>query len=134
MVKNIFSASHTLRALTLLLLSVCAFHGAWADDKQTQNPVGNVVFRIPEGMVNGASAATNGSHSVTPSKLSGVRSFVIPTNYTFFRNKDKDGYASTLRYWVEENGDTTVHYVPGHSYTFASEGQTLTLVPVFSNS
>lgn len=134
MVKNIFSASHTLRALTLLLLSVCAFHGAWADDKQTQNPVGNVVFHIPEGMVNGASDDTNGSHSVTPSKLSGVRSFVIPTNYTFFRNKDKDGYASTLQYWVEEKGDTAVHYVPGHSYTFASEGQTLTLVPVFKDN
>lgn len=134
MVKNIFSASHTLRALTLLLLSVCAFQGAWADDKQTQDPVGNVVFHIPEGMVNGASAATNGSHSVTPSKLSGVRSFVIPTNYTFFRNMDKDGYASTLQYWVEEKGDTTVHYVPGHSYTFASEGQTLTLVPVFKDN
>lgn len=134
MVKNILSASHTLRALTLLLLSVCAFQGAWADDKQTQNPVGNVVFHIPEGMVNGASAATNGSHSVTPSKLSGVRSFVIPTNYTFFRNMDKDGYASTLQYWVEEKGDTTVHYVPGHSYTFASEGQTLTLVPVFKDN
>ena len=134
MVKNIFSASHTLRALTLLLLSVCAFHGVWADDKQTQNPVGNVVFHIPEGMVNGASAATNGSHSVTPSKQTGVRSFVIPTNYTFFRNMDKDGYASTLQYWVEEKGDTTVHYVPGHSYTFASEGQTLTLVPVFKDN
>lgn len=134
MVKNIFSASHTLRALTLLLLSVCVFHGAWAEDQQTQNPVGNVVFHIPEGMVNGASAATNGSHSVTPSKLSGVRSFVIPTNYTFFRNKDKNGYASTLQYWVEENGDTTVHYVPGHSYTFASEDQTLTLVPVFKDN
>lgn len=134
MVKNIFSASHTLRALTLLLLSVCAFQGAWADDKQTHDPVGNVVFHIPEGMVNGASAATNGSHSVTPSKQSGVRSFVIPTNYTFFRNKDKNGYASTLQYWVEENGDTTVHYVPGHSYTFASEGQTLTLVPVFKDN
>ena len=55
MVKNILSASHTLRALTLLLLSVCAFHGAWADDKQTQDPIGTVVFHIPEGMVNGAS-------------------------------------------------------------------------------
>lgn len=134
MVKNIFSASHTLRALTLLLLSVCAFHGAWADDKLTNDPVGNVVFRIPEGMVNGASDDMNGSYSVTPSRQSGVRSFVIPTNYTFFRNKDKDGYASTLQYWVEENGDTTVHYVPGHSYTFASEGQTLTLVPVFKDN
>lgn len=134
MVKNILSASHTLRALTLLLLSVCAFHGAWADDKQTQDPIGTVVFHIPEGMVNGASDDTNGSYSITPSKQTGVRSFVIPTNYTFFRNKDKDGYASTLQYWVEENGDTTVHYEPGYSYTFASEGQTLTLVPVFKDN
>lgn len=134
MVKNILSASHTLRALTLLLLSVCAFHGAWAEDQQAHDHVGNVVFHIPEGMVNGASDDTNGSYSVTPSKQSGVRSFVIPTNYTFFRNKDKDGYASTLQYWVAENGDTTVHYVPGYSYTFASEGQTLTLVPVFKDN
>lgn len=122
MVKTVLSYNNTLRALTLLLLSVCALHGAWAEDKLTQDPLGTVVFHIPEGMVNGASAATNGSYSITPSKQSGVRSFVIPTNYTFFRNMDKDGYASTLQYWVEEKGDTTVHYVPGHSYTFASEG------------
>ena len=134
MVKTVLSYNNTLRALTLLLLSVCALHGAWAEDKLTQDPLGTVVFHIPEGMVNGASAATNGSYSITPSKQSGVRSFVIPTNYTFFRNMDKDGYASTLQYWVEEKGDTTVHYVPGHSYTFASEGQVLTLVPVFKDN
>lgn len=134
MVKTVLSYNNTLRALTLLLLSVCALHGAWAEDKQTQDPLGTVVFHIPEGMVNGASAATNGSYSITPSKQSGVRSFVIPTNYTFFRNMDKDSYASTLQYWVEEKGDTTVHYVPGHSYTFASEGQVLTLVPVFKDN
>ena len=134
MVKTVLSYNNTLRALTLLLLSVCALHGAWAEDKQTQDPLGTVVFHIPEGMVNGASAATNGSYSITPSKQSGVRSFVIPTNYTFFRNMDKDGYASTLQYWVEEKGDTTVHYVPGHSYKFASEGQVLTLIPVFKDN
>lgn len=134
MVKTVLSYNNTLRALTLLLLSVCALHGAWAEDKLTQDPLGTVVFHIPEGMVNGASAATNGSYSITPSKQSGVRSFVIPTNYTFFRNMDKDGYASTLQYWVEEKGDTTVHYVPGYSYTFASEGQVLTLVPVFKDN
>lgn len=134
MVKTVLSYNNTLRALTLLLLSVCALHGAWAEDKLTQDPLGTVVFHIPEGMVNGASAATNGSYSITPSKQSGVRSFVIPTNYTFFRNMDKDGYASTLQYWVEENSDSTVHYVPGNSYTFASEGQVLTLVPVFKDN
>ena len=134
MVKTVLSYNNTLRALTLLLLSVCALHGAWAEDKQTQDPLGTLVFHIPEGMVNGASAATNGSYSITPSKQSGVRSFVIPTNYTFFRNMDKDGYASTLQYWVEEKGDTTMHYVPGHSYKFASEGQVLTLVPVFKDN
>ena len=134
MVKTVLSYNNTLRALTLLLLSVCALHRAWAEDKLTQDPLGTVVFHIPEGMVNGASAATNGSYSIPPSKQSGVRSFVIPTNYTFFRNMDKDGYASTLQYWVEEKGDTTVHYVPGHSYTFASEGQVLTLIPVFKDN
>ena len=133
MVKNILSASHTLRAL-LLLLAVCAFHGAWADDKLTQDHIGTVVFHIPEGMVNGASDATNGSYSITPSKQTGVRSFVIPTNYTFFRNKDKDGYASTLQFWVEENGDPNMHYVPGNSYTFSSDNQNLTLTPVFKDN
>ena len=134
MVKTVLSYNNTLRALTLLLLSVCALHGAWAEDKLTQDPLGTVVFHIPEGLVNGASAATNGSYSITPSKQSGVRSFVITTNYTFFRNMDKDGYASTLQYWVEENSDSTMHYVPGYSYTFASEGQVLTLVPVFKDN
>lgn len=133
MVKNVLSSNNTLRALTLLL-SVCALHGAWADDKQTPDPLGTVVFHIPEGMVNGASAVTNGSYSITPSKQSGVRSFVIPTNYTFYRNLEYNSYGSTLQYWVEEKGDSTVHYVPGHSYTFASEGQTLTLVPVFKDN
>ena len=80
MVKNILSASHTLRALTLLLLSVCAFHGAWAEDKLTQDPIGTVVFHIPESMVNGASAATNGSYSITPSKQSGISYIIINTN------------------------------------------------------
>ena len=134
MIKTVLSANNKLRALTLLLLTVCALHGAWADDKLTQAPLGTVVFHIPEGMVNWASAATNGSYSITPSKQSGVRSFVIPTNYTFYRNMDKDGYASTLQYWVEEKSDNTVHYEPGHSYTFASEGQVLTLVPVFKDN
>lgn len=133
MVKNILSASHTLRAL-LLLFAVCAFHGAWADDKLTHDPIGTVAFHIPEGMVNGASDATNGTYSITPSKQSDVRSFTIPTNYTFFRNMDKDGYASTLQYWVEENGDTTMHYVPGNSYTFSSDDQELTLIPVFKDN
>lgn len=134
MVKTVLSYNNTLRALTLLLLYVCAFNGARADNKQTPDPLGTVVFHIPEGMVNGASAATNGSYSITPSKQSGVRSFVIPTNYTFYRNLEYNSYGSTLQYWVEEKGDSTVHYVPGHSYTFASEGQTLTLVPVFKDN
>ena len=33
MVKTVLSYNNTLRALTLLLLSVCALHGAWAEDK-----------------------------------------------------------------------------------------------------
>ena len=134
MVKTVLSYNNTLRALTLLLLYVCAFNGARADNKQTPDPLGTVVFHIPEGMVNGASAATNGSYSITPSKQSGVRSFVIPTNNTFYRNLEYNSYGSTLQYWVEEKGDSTMHYVPGHSYTFASEGQTLTLVPVFKDN
>ena len=77
MVKTVLSYNNTLRALTLLLLSVCALHGAWAEDKQTQDPLGTVVFHIPEGMVNGASAATNGSYSITPSKQSGDRKSVV---------------------------------------------------------
>ena len=94
--------------------------------------VGTVIFRIDKGTVNGASDATHGAYSVTPEALRKVRSFTIPSNYTFYKNQDENGYGSTLEYWQEES--TGTKYEIGETYSFKNENETLTLVPVFSQN
>ena len=98
--------------------------------------IGNVVFKIPEGMVNGASDDNDGTYSITPDKLKNVRSFAIPSNYTFYRNKDAAGKGSTMAYWVIENSssENQNRYEPGQLYSFRNPNETLTLVPVFKDN
>ena len=98
--------------------------------------IGNVVFKLPEGMVNGASDDNDGTYSITPDELKNVRSFGIPSNYTFFRSKDAAGKGSTMAYWVIENSssENQNRYEPGQLYSFRNPNETLTLVPVFKDN
>lgn len=67
-----------------------------------------------------------------------VRTFTIPTNYTLFKSIKDDGTASekeyTLKYWVKLGDDTNKHYELGNTYSFSTEGETITLVPVFEEN
>ena len=98
--------------------------------------IGNVVFKLPEGMVNGASDDNDGTYSITPDELKNVRSFAIPSNYTFYKNKDAAGKGSTMAYWVIENSssENQNRYEPGQLYSFRNPNETLTLVPVFKDN
>ena len=96
--------------------------------------IGTVIFKIPEGMVNGVSDKYKGAYSITPAEQKNVRSFAIPSNYTFYRSMDAAG--STLEYWVEEgdNSENRDKYEPGHLYSFKNPNDVLTLVPVFTEN
>lgn len=67
-----------------------------------------------------------------------VRSFTIPTNYTLFKSIKDDGTASekeyTLKYWVKQGDDTNKQYELGNTYSFSTERETITLVPVFEEN
>lgn len=98
--------------------------------------IGTVIFKIPEGTVNGASDKYKGAYSITPAEQKNVRSFTIPSNYTFYKSMDAAGKGSTLAYWVEEgnNSENEDKYEPGHLYSFKNPNDVLTLVPVFQDN
>lgn len=101
-----------------------------------QGTVGNIVFDFGGERVNGADEKDNykGAESKLFTHLNNIRSFTIPTNYTFFKSVDNDGKPNpnfyTLDHWTLKS-DTTQHYELGKHYSFGTEGETLTLVPVF---
>lgn len=101
-----------------------------------QGNVGNIVFDFGGERVNGADEKDNykGAESKLFTHLNNIRSFTIPNNYTFFKSVDKDGKPNpnfyTLDHWTLKS-DTTQHYELGKHYSFGTEGETITLVPVF---
>lgn len=101
-----------------------------------QGNVGNIVFDFGGERVNGADEKDNykGAESKLFTHLNNIRSFNIPTNYTFFKSVDNDGKPNpnfyTLDHWTLKS-DTTQHYELGKHYSFGTEGETITLVPVF---
>ena len=101
-----------------------------------QGNVGNIVFDFGGERVNGADEKDNykGAESKLFTHLNNIRSFTIPNNYTFFKSVDKDGKPNpnfyTLDHWTLKS-DTTQHYELGEHYSFGTEGETITLVPVF---
>ena len=103
--------------------------------------MGNVKFVIPDTIrVNGKDEKGNFKNaiSIKPDDMLNVRSFTIPTNYTLFKSIDKDGKASekeyTLKYWVKKDDDTSKHYELGNTYSFSTEKEEITLVPVFEEN
>ena len=102
--------------------------------------LGSVNFVIPDGLlVNGKDQKKDFKNaiSVTPNSMNNVRSFTIPTNYTLFKSINDDGKASekeyTLKYWVKQD-DTSKHYELGNTYSFSTEKEEITLVPVFEEN
>lgn len=100
----------------------------------TLGNIGSVIFEIPEGVANGADRADAcmGATSMTPDPLRNVRSFIIPTSYTLYKSDDA-GIGKTLDHWTEK--DTQANsYEPGHTYSFRTANETLTLIPVFRDN
>lgn len=104
-----------------------------------QGNVGNIVFDFGGERVNGADEKDNykGAESKLFTHLNNIRSFTIPNNYTFFKSVDNDGKPNpnfyTLDHWTLKS-DTTLHYELGKHYSFGTEGETITLVPVFRDN
>ena len=98
--------------------------------------VGNIIFDFGGERVNGAAEKDNykGAESKLFTRLKNIRSFTIATNYTFFKSVDENGKLNpnfyTLDHWTLPS-DTTQHYEFGKHYSFGTEGETITLVPVF---
>ena len=100
--------------------------------------MGNVKFVIPDTIrVNGKDekGKFQNAISIKPDDMPNVRSFTIPTNYTLFKSINNEGKASekeyTLKYWQD---DTNKQYELGNTYSFSTEGETITLVPVFEEN
>lgn len=102
--------------------------------KYTLGNIGNIIFEIPDNTANGADRADAcmGATSMTPDALRNVRSFTIPTSYTLYKSDDA-GIGGTLDHWTEK-GTQVNSYEPGHTYSFRTANETLTLIPVFRDN
>lgn len=73
--------------------------------------------------------------STKPEDQTNCRSFYIPRYHGLFRSYDADnnekGY--TLKRWVKKD-DTSSEYDIGKNYSFGTEGETITLIPVFEEN
>lgn len=105
-----------------------------------EGKMGSVIFNIDNVRVNGKDEKGNFQNaiSIKPDDMLNVRSFTIPTNYTLFKSIKDDGTASekeyTLKYWVKQGDDTNKQYELGNTYSFNTERETITLVPVFEEN
>ena len=102
-----------------------------------EGKMGSVIFNIDNVRVNGKDekGKFQNAISIKPDDMLNVRSFTIPTNYTLFKSIKDDGTASekeyTLKYWQD---DRSKQYKLGYTYSFSTEGETITLVPVFEEN
>ena len=99
----------------------------------TDGVEGSVEFDISGAKVNGETPSCNGAGSMPIDKISNVKSFTVPTNYTFYKNVDDnnntiaEGYS--LKYWTDEQGN---RYEIGNTYSF--KDNKLKLTPVFEKN
>lgn len=94
---------------------------------------GSVEFDFSGVKVNGSTPAYNNAKSLPIGKISNVKSFTIPTNYTFFKNVDDNGNATekgySLKYWTDSEGN---RYEIGNTYSFRNS--LLKLKPMFEKN
>lgn len=96
---------------------------------------GTVYFDLTDAHVSGESVAA-GHHNAISTKMEpieDVRSFTVPTNYTFFKDvDDKDlmtDNSYTLLYWVDKEEHGNIYEI-GKTYSFKKNK--ITLIPVFT--
>lgn len=95
---------------------------------------GTVVFDYTSAKVNGKTEAYKNAESMPITTISNAKSFIIPTNYTFFKNIDDNSQPTeeswTLEYW--EDKDDHTKYELGHIYSFNKAN--ITLIPHFKKN
>lgn len=99
---------------------------------------GNIVFDIANAKLlkNGTlSTFSVDEKSTKPENQTNCRSFFIPRYHGLFKSykaeNNEKGYA--LKYWVKKD-ETSSKYEIGKNYSFATEGETITLIPVFEEN
>lgn len=101
-----------------------------------QGEIGSVIFDTSAAHVNGESVASlhRGALSIALDPINNVRSFTVPTNYTFFKSVDDNDVntanAYHLLYWIDK-ADNDNRYELGKTYSFKTR-KTITLTPVFT--
>ena len=100
----------------------------------TEGLTGTVVFDYTSAKVNGKTEAYKNAESMPITTISNAKSFIIPTNYTFFKNIDDNSQPTeeswTLEYW--EDKDDHTKYELGHIYSFNKAK--ITLIPHFKKN
>ena len=97
--------------------------------------IGSVIFDTSNAHVNGESVASlhRGALSMEIAPIHNVRSFTVPTNYTFFKSVDDNDVNTSnayhLLYWIDK-ADNDNRYELGKTYSFKTP-KTITLTPVF---
>ena len=101
-----------------------------------QGEIGSVIFDTSSAHVNGESVESlhRGALSIALEPINNVRSFTVPTNYTFFKSVDDNDVntanAYHLLYWIDK-ADNDNRYELGKTYSFKTR-KTITLTPVFT--
>lgn len=99
---------------------------------------GNIVFDetkaklLKDGKLTTFSVDDN---STWPEDQTNCRSFYIPRYHGLFKTYDSAGndHGWTLKYWVALDDNTKIYDI-GKNYSFATEGETITLIPVFEEN
>lgn len=103
----------------------------------TLGQIGNVKFDIKQAKLKTYKLEdfTVDSISTAPADQNNCRSFYIPKYHGLFKTYDSsgNGHGWTLKYWVSAD-DTTKIYDIGKNYSFRTQDETITLIPVFEEN
>lgn len=103
----------------------------------TLGKIGNVKFDITQAKLKTYKLEnfTVDEKSTAPADQNNCRSFYIPKYHGLFKTYDSagNGRGWTLKYWVASD-DTTKIYDIGKNYSFRTQNETITLIPVFEEN